>query len=100
MLLYIAEKYKTPDTSSDALVDHISKALKLNFTMLTLLPPLIVFSSIEYCEEFHDTFQKTWRESDVSQRLHYYCPILFYGNKGQVPVKALVGNTETEKESS
>ena len=100
MLLYIAKKYNTPDTSSDALKDHISKALKLTFTMLTLLPPLIVCSTTEYREEFHDTFRKTWRESDVSQELRYYRPILVYGNKGQVAVKALVGNTETEIESS
>ena len=96
MLLYIAEKYSTLDTSNDALKNHISKALNLTFTMLTLLPPLKVCVTTEYREELHNTFQKTWRESDVSKRLHYYRPILVYSNKGQVAVKALVGNTETE----
>ena len=100
MLLYITEEYSTLDASNDALKDHISKALSLSFTMLTFLPPLIVCSTTGYCEELHDTFRKTWRESDVSQRLRYYRPILVYGNKGQVAVKALVGNTETEIESS
>ena len=97
---YITEKYSALDTSNDALKDHISKALSLSFTMLTLLPPLIVCSTTEYREELHDTFRKTWKESDVSQKLRYYRPILLYGNKGQVAVKALVGNTETEIESS
>ena len=96
MLLYIGEKYSALDTSNDALKNHISKALNLTFTVLTLLPPLIVCSTNQYKEELHDTFRKTWRESDVSHRLHYYRPILLYGNKGQVAVKALVGNTETE----
>ena len=98
MLSYITEEYSTLDASNNALKDHISKALSLTFTMLTLLPPLIVCMTTEYREELHDTFRKTWRESDVSQRLCYYRPILVYGNKGQVAVKALVGNTETEVE--
>ena len=96
MLLFIAENHSTLDTSNEALKNHISKALNLTFTMLTLLPPLIVCSTTQYQEEFHDTFRKTWSESDVSHRLCYYRPILLYGNKGQVAVKALVGNTETE----
>ena len=96
ILLYIGEKDSTLDTSNEALKSDISKALNLTFTMLTLLPPLIVCSTTQYQEELHDTCRKTWRESDVSHRLCYYRPILLYGNKGQVAVKALVGNTETE----
>ena len=96
--MFIAEKHSTPDTSNEALKNHISKALDLTFTMLTLLPPLIVCMTTEYRKNFHDTFRRTWRESYINQTLLYYRPILVYGNRGHVAVKALVGNTEMEVE--
>ena len=66
--------------------------------MLTLLPPLIVCLTTEYCEEFHDTCRRRWIESSINQSLHYYRPILVYGNKGEVAVKGLVGNIDNEIE--
>ena len=96
--MYIAEKYSTFNTNNDALKNQISEAVHLTFAMLTLLPPLIVCVTTEYHDKFHDTFRRTWRESYNHQSLHYYRPILVYGNRGQVAVKALVGNTEIEVE--
>ena len=96
--MYIAEKYSTFDTDNDALQNQISEVLHLTFAMLTLLPPLVVCVTTEYCEEFHDTFRPTWRESYINQSLYYYRPILVCGNNGEVAVKALVGNTDNKIE--
>ena len=69
--------------------------------MLKLLPPLVVCQPTDYNEDLQDTNKMTWNEEWMTwdkgaAPLHYYCPVLVYGNHLHVAVKGLVGNKENE----
>ena len=64
--------------------------------MLKLLPPLVVCQPIAYDEDLQYTHRMTWNEEFQEGSyapLHYYRPVLVFGNHLHVAVKGLVGNT-------
>ncbi|XP_019858060.1 PREDICTED: uncharacterized protein LOC109586322 [Amphimedon queenslandica] len=86
------------ESSKEVAKVYVKQAVNVTYSMLTLLPPLIVtVHPREYSEVLHDTNRLTWDEStERIDELIYYRPILMYGNHLNVAVKGLVGNSKRE----
>ena len=74
--------------------DFVKASIQLTYSMLTLLPPLLVIQPSEYKDDVQDTNRLTWDETS-DQPLIYYRPVVVYGNQLHVAVKGLVGNVIT-----
>lgn len=67
--------------------------------MLKLLPPLVICRPKTYNENVSDTNWLAWdEEQSENAPLHYYRPVLVYGNHLYIAVKGLVGNKKMKPE--
>lgn len=91
----------------------MKKALLLSYSMLTVLPPLLVCSATSttcegtcedeshlYLDALFEKNRLTWLDdqikvSDYKGSLYKYRPAVVYGNQLHIAVKGLVGNSLT-----
>lgn len=96
----MAQQWQLSPSGTKSLEEYVNKAMTLTHTMLTLLPPTVIFLSQYYSESLHDTNRASWdeeRENEPKLRVTHYRPILLYGNHLHVAVKGLVGNAREIK---
>ena len=79
---------------SEDIERNVAISVDLTYSMLTLLPPLLVIQPSWYKDDVQDTNRATWDENN-DQSLIYYRPVVVYGNQLNVAVKGLVGNVIT-----
>ena len=89
----IQDEYKFAE-GVEGVSDFVKESIQLTYTMLTLLPPLVLTKPQWQDDDVQDTNRLTWNETS-SQPLIYYRPVVVYGNQLHVAVKGLVGNTAT-----
>ena len=61
--------------------------------MVTVVPPAVIcMPQLKYSEEFHEYHRVLWDEESDKSNITIYRPMLLYGAKVGVGVRALVGN--------
>ena len=99
VLSRVAKRYNISDASRNTVKEYVTKAAHLTRTMLSLLPPTVIYLPLFYNEELHDTNRSTWNEEEVDGKARvsvtHYRPVLLYGNQLHVAVKGLVGKGMT-----
>ncbi|XP_011408748.1 PREDICTED: nascent polypeptide-associated complex subunit alpha, muscle-specific form-like, partial [Amphimedon queenslandica] len=95
VLLQVAGRYRLTDDSRNKLGEYVQKAVRLTRTMLTLLPPTVIYLPLHYNDRLHDTNRATWDEEEAEKNpklsITHYRPVLLYGNHLHVAVKGLIG---------
>ncbi|XP_019851296.1 PREDICTED: transcription factor SFL2-like [Amphimedon queenslandica] len=95
VLLQVAGRYRLTDESRNKLGEYVQKAVRQTHTMLTLLPPTVIYLPLHYNEGLHDTNRATWDEEEAEKNpklsITHYRPVLLYGNHLHVAVKGLIG---------
>ncbi|XP_019848903.1 PREDICTED: serine/arginine repetitive matrix protein 1-like [Amphimedon queenslandica] len=95
VLLQVAGRYRLTDESRNKLGEYVQKAVRQTRTMLTLLPPTVIYLPLHYNEGLHDTNRATWDEEEAEKNpklsITHYRPVLLYGNHLHVAVKGLIG---------
>lgn len=73
----------------------VGEAVGLAWSVLTLVPPALIYQPTQYKEEWHEKRATSWnKDLPSSDPVVYFKPILLYSALGHVGCKGAIGNIQ------